>query len=119
MEDFNIKTLLYFVIAILWLIFNAFKKKPEKKQQPVQKAEQQAPRQFKDQRKKAKVIVEQEPFLHEELRSQRKPIRDYIIEETEKPIALAENTQSTGLQFDQDELKKMVIYSELLKRPVY
>jgi hypothetical protein len=119
MEDFNIKTVLYFVVAILWLLFNAFKKKPEKKQQPVETTQPQAPRQFKEQRKKVKLPLEQEPFLHEELRSSRKPVRDYSIEEIEKPITFTENTNSTDLQFDQEELKKMIIYSELLKRPVY
>jgi hypothetical protein len=120
MEEFDIKTIIYFVIAILWLLFSTFKKgKAQKERQEAPQPTAAAPEIKKKAKKKILYSSQEEPLFSNEANLQRSSLRNSYKMENQEINILPQDAKSIEVQLDQEELKKMVIYSEILKRPVY
>jgi hypothetical protein len=126
MENFDPKTLIYFVIAILWLVFNAFKKAGKNQQGkqaiPPPLSEDEIKEIFNKpvaQKKKQKVLLtDKEPLLEHDFPRSSARVSNL---KTEHVDISAEDPQETlpVFSFEETDLKKMVIFHEILKRPVH
>ncbi len=128
MENIDIKTIIYFVIAIAWFLYSSFKKSQKKAQA---QTEGLPPLKEKDIKEIIKEDIELSRKHKEDIQIEYdKQIKKLTAKKT-VPVPVVKKSSYTPIkQYDVDDEKlahvlagvdprDMIIYSEILKRPVY
>ncbi|MDQ3190150.1 MAG: hypothetical protein M3Q58_01000 [Bacteroidota bacterium] len=127
MENIDLKTIIYFVIAILWFLYSTFRKSQKKKNQ----AEALPPLKDQDIKEILNENVEQRRYKEDARFDEKSQLKKF--KEKKKAAFVPVSEKSPAPKIDQEysdngrlndvlagvDPRDMVIYSEILKRPVY
>jgi hypothetical protein len=147
MEVIDIKNLFYFIVAIIWFVVSIYNKNRKSKKEEVKPKKKPIPNIFEEVVREFKKGIEEQvaPETTPQTKSQaikktvKKPLKKEIPEEVlaaqkrkaDRELALKnsrnekfEETENEGALLDRgyfqhDDLQKMVIFTEIFKRPNY
>lgn len=145
MEVNDLKNIFYFIVAILWFVFSIYNKNKKSKKEETQPKKKPIPNIFEEVIKEFKKGIEEqvEPLpknepvrkISKKLHKHKKEIPEEVLaaqkRKTEREMALKnsrnekfEEPENEGTlldisSFKHNDLQKMVIFTEIFKRPNY
>ena len=143
MEVNDLKNIFYFIVAILWFVFSIYNKNKKSKKEETQPKKKPIPNIFEEVIKEFKKGIEEqveplpknEPVRKISKKLHKKEIPEEVLaaqkRKTEREMALKnsrnekfEEPENEGAlldigSFQHNDLQKMVIFTEILKRPNY
>lgn len=143
MEVNDLKNIFYFIVAILWFVFSIYNKNKKSKKEETQPKKKPIPNIFEEVIKEFKKGIEEqvepapktEPVRKISKKHHKKEIPEEVLaaqkRKTEREMALKnsrnekfEESENQGAlldasSFQHNELQKMVIFTEIFKRPNY
>jgi uncharacterized protein YneF (UPF0154 family) len=127
MENVDIKTIVYVIIAIIWFLYSTFNKSKkqsrESSTQPPPLSENEIKEIFQKKIEKPilKKNVKKEEALYSNLANEKRIIKTpatHMSSFNEDEIGTQEEDSLPGF-FEGVDVKNLIIYSEILKRPEY
>ncbi|HET6243483.1 MAG: hypothetical protein H0V01_08050 [Bacteroidetes bacterium] len=129
MENIDVKTIIYFVIAIVWFLYSTFRKSQNKakkqsealpplKNQEIReivKEDSFSERKYLEEIQNAEIISIRKPKIKKKVASAKTNQDDYFSDANNR---IEDGDKSSDVLAGLDP-RDMVIYSEILKRPIY